>query len=223
MGNPREPLTLDSTYHIYNHAVGDDLFFREEKNYYFFMGKFCKWILPVADVLSYCLIPNHFHFCLRIKSQAELTLIFQDKLSRKMGMRKMQAPVGEMLERLVMEQFSHCFNSYAQAYNKCYNRMGSLFKESFQRKIIDSDEYLKDIICYIHNNPVNHRLVSHPSHWKHSSFNDLFIDKETIFRKNEVIQIFDNLENLLAVHELASEHPWKPPKNFREQYPNLAS
>ena len=72
MGNPRDPLTFESTFHIYNHAVGEDLFFREEENYRFFMEKFSKWILPVSKVSAYCLIPNHFHFCLRVKSKSEL-------------------------------------------------------------------------------------------------------------------------------------------------------
>ncbi len=211
MGNPRQPLTFDTIYHVYNHAVGEDRFFREEKNYYFFMQKVCKWILPISDILSYCLIPNHFHFCLKIKSQIEIKEILHQKLSRKMGMNSKWKLESDALERLIIEQFSNCFNSNAHAYNKSYNRVGSLFKESFQRKEILNDEYLKDLICYIHNNPVKHRMVKHPSHWKHSSFNDLFVCEPTILKRSEVINVFDSVENLLALHKLPLIHTGRHP------------
>jgi putative transposase len=206
MGNPRDPLTFETTYHIYNHAVGDDRFFREEKNYYFFMGKFIRWIKPVTDVLSYCLIPNHFHFCLRVKSKEALAIVFEEKVKTKINRTGALDFESNVLEKLVAEQFSHCFNSYAQAYNKEYDRMGSLFKESFQRKIVDSDDYLRDLICYIHNNPLKHGLVSNPSYWKHSSFNDLFLKTPTIIQREEVIQMFDSLVNLEYVHRNAAKY-----------------
>ncbi len=84
MGNPREPLIFDTTYHIYNHAVGQDRFFRTAENYFFFMQKMIEWILPVTDILAYCLIPNHFHFCLRIKSKPELQIYFEEKVIKKL-------------------------------------------------------------------------------------------------------------------------------------------
>ncbi len=200
MGNPRDPLTFDDTFHIYNHAVGKDCFFREERNYYFFMEKFIKWILPVINVLAYCLVPNHFHFCLRIRSRQELLDYFGDKLRHRGGKDISRIKENEILEKLVNEQFSHCFNSFAQAYNHKYSRMGSLFKESFQRKQVTSDDYLRTLICYINNNPVHHRMVEHPAHWKHSSYNELFSDQPTIIERKEVIDLFDTLENLEFVH-----------------------
>ena len=205
MGNPREPLAFDTTYHIYNHAVGQDRFFRNEDNYYFFMQKIIKWVLPVSDILAYCLIPNHFHFGLRVKSKQELKILFEEKIMKKLGPEPSLVLENEFLEKLVIDQFSHCFNSYAQAYNKKYDRMGSLFKESFQRKIVDSDDYLRTLICYINNNPVNHGLVSHPSHWKFSSYNDLFLDEPTIIQKEEILNLFDSMVNLEYVHLMAAK------------------
>src|SRR5688572_6417773 len=114
MGNPRDPLTLDSTFHIYNHAVGKDRFFREEINYGFFMSKCVKWIIPVSDLLSYCLIPNHFHLVCRIKSRVELEILFQEKLNIRIDhVQNINKSPVTILEKLVNEQFSHCFNSYA--------------------------------------------------------------------------------------------------------------
>ena len=45
--------------------------------------------------------------------------------------------------------------SYAMYYNKKYQREGSLFKDRFKSKIVDSDRYLKTVSLYIHNNPTD--------------------------------------------------------------------
>lgn len=219
MGCLRDFLEPDKFYHIYNHANGDDKLFREERNYSFFMQKIEKYIVPCCDIYSYCLIPNHFHFALRVKSEHELIKIWEDKLDKKLS--KLILPptllknpsgfiVGDelvlsrlktsMIEKLLSEQFSHCFNSYVQAYNKVYNRMGSLMKERFQRKNVDSERYLKSLICYIHNNPVNHGIVKSPSNWSHSSYNTLFTDDPTFIKRTEVIELFGSIENLVAEH-----------------------
>lgn len=50
MANPRESFESDAIYHIYNHGNGDDLIFRENKNYRFFLERFRKYISPIAKV-----------------------------------------------------------------------------------------------------------------------------------------------------------------------------
>ena len=56
-----------TTYHIYNHANGDDSIFWEQDNYRFFLEKYVKYINPVADTFAYCLMRNRFHLMVRIK------------------------------------------------------------------------------------------------------------------------------------------------------------
>ncbi|MCK5209465.1 MAG: hypothetical protein KAQ79_15630, partial [Cyclobacteriaceae bacterium] len=60
------PFLTSTTYHIYNHANGDDNIFREQDNYRFFLEKYVKYINPVADTFAYCLMRNHFHLMVRI-------------------------------------------------------------------------------------------------------------------------------------------------------------
>ena len=55
-------------YHIYNRACGDEKIFVEERNYRFFMDLFEERMFEYVDLICYCLIPNHFHFLVRIKS-----------------------------------------------------------------------------------------------------------------------------------------------------------
>ncbi len=61
-------LQFETYYHIYNHANGDDNLFREEKNYRFFLRKYHQHIDVIADTLAWCLMPNHFHLLVKIKS-----------------------------------------------------------------------------------------------------------------------------------------------------------
>jgi putative transposase len=59
----------------------------------------------------------------------------------------------------VSKQFSNLFSSCAQAFNKQQKRMGNLFISNFKRRKITSEEYLTNVIKYIHLNAVTHGLV----------------------------------------------------------------
>ena len=60
-------------YHIYNHAAGGRYLFRKAENYHFFLGLYDKYIDTVADTYAWVLMPNHFHFLVKIKSKEEIT------------------------------------------------------------------------------------------------------------------------------------------------------
>lgn len=79
MANPREPFEPDTIYHVYNHGNGNELIFRESENYRFFLKQFKIYISHIAWIYAYCLMPNHFHFLLRIKSEDILVEHFKEK------------------------------------------------------------------------------------------------------------------------------------------------
>jgi len=66
-------------YHLFNRGNNKENIFIETKNYYYFLERFKKYILPIADVYSYCLLKNHFHLLLRIKDRPELPEKFKNK------------------------------------------------------------------------------------------------------------------------------------------------
>jgi putative transposase len=134
MGSPRIPLEPGGVYHICNHAVGSDIIFREDENFYFFLKKFSGRIASFADVLSYCLMPNHFHFVIRIKN--DLEMLWHGKANKK------KLKHAEFYDQIITTQFANLFNSYVHAFNRKYFRQGTLLKESFQRKRITTNEYL---------------------------------------------------------------------------------
>ena len=195
----KTPLEPDKYYHIYNHAVGRDNLFRSDENFNYFLQKYKYYISSVADTFAYCLMPNHFHLAVRIKSRKELI----DFFSTRQGLKTLDGLEldGLELNKQISLQFGHLFNSYAQSFNKQQKRKGSLFEKNFERKHINSDEYFRSLMHYIHYNPVHHKFVEDLRDWKHSSFSSFFSAKATQLQREEVIDWFGNKENLYAHHQ----------------------
>jgi len=78
--------------------------------------------------------------------------------------------------------------------------MGSLFKNRFNREPIEDENYLKKVIIYIHNNPVEAGFVKKQSEWKYSSYNSIISNKTTLLKRREVIELFEDLENFIFCH-----------------------
>ena len=67
-----QTLEFDRYYHIYNRGVNSCSLFEENSNFEHFLHLYEKYILPVADTFAYCLMPNHFHFLVKIKKEKEI-------------------------------------------------------------------------------------------------------------------------------------------------------
>ncbi|RLD67777.1 MAG: transposase [Bacteroidetes bacterium] len=197
------PLEPDKYYHIYNHANGSDNLFVEKDNYRYFIEKYKRHISPIADTFSYCLMPNHFHFAIRIKCNEKLFEHYNLKASKKHSRNLLTKNdwSSDYAEQFLSQQFSNLFTNYAQALNKQQGRRGSLFAPNFERKLIDSDEYLRNIILYIHSNPISHGFVDKVNQWKHSSYNSFIENSSSFIKVNEVIACFDDLANFIAIHQ----------------------
>ena len=187
------PLQMGLYYHIFNRGNNRENIFREERNYYFFMQRYAKYIEPVADTYAYCLLQNHFHFLVRIKTEEEQEEYFA----------KTQTP--KVLETFrVLEpsqQFSNLFNAYAKAFNKTYNRTGSLFEHPFGRVEVTTDAYFIQLIAYIHQNPQRHGFVDDFRDWPFSSFHALASEQQTRLQRDDVLDWFSGLEGFFAYHE----------------------
>ncbi|MEM9776697.1 MAG: transposase, partial [Chloroflexota bacterium] len=58
-------------YHIYNRGNNGENIFIEAKNYSYFLRLYIKHIELVAFTYAYCLLRNHFHFLVRVKTDEE--------------------------------------------------------------------------------------------------------------------------------------------------------
>jgi REP element-mobilizing transposase RayT len=185
-----EPLLHGQYYHIYNCGINGEPLFREETNYKHFLRLYEKYIEPVADTFAWCLMGNHFHLLVRIKDVDNINT--PDRV---------QNPVrGKHTPKPPHLYFSHLFNSYTQAYNKMYSRHGSLFERPFKRKHIDSEAYLKQVVIYIHNNPVHHGFCNHPVEYGWSSYLTCISEKPTKIKRETVLEWFETNDHFGPAH-----------------------
>jgi len=54
-------------YHIYNQGNNRQRIYYSRENYLFFIRKLRTHILPFADILAWCLMPNHFHLMVEVR------------------------------------------------------------------------------------------------------------------------------------------------------------
>jgi len=132
-------------------------------------------IFQVADTFAWVLMPNHFHFLVRINNKANI-------------------------KTTPSLQFSKLFNAYAQAFNKQEERHGALFERPFKRKLVEDEDYLRDLILYIHNNPVHHGFCEKPEDYLWSSYHSYLSEEPAKLQRKLVISLFDDIANFKYVH-----------------------
>lgn len=181
-----DQLQPSTYYHIFNHANGDEDLFREPENYRYFLQQYYKHINRIADTYAYCLMPNHFHLLVRIKTKEAITAHLP-------GFKNL---AGVAASNLLSKQFSNFFNGYSKAFNKKYERRGSLFLKNFTKKSILQKDYLSGVILYIHLKPVRHGFTHRPEHWNWSSFHNFHLE-----RLSFLTALFENPENYFRLHE----------------------
>jgi putative transposase len=198
-----EPLSFGNYYHIYNRGINSCNLFSEPDNYEYFLSLYDKYISPVADTFAWVLMPNHFHFLVSIKDESEIVVASStpDRVPNPVkGVETDHPKIGNP-----SQQFSKLFNSYAQAFNKRTSRHGNLFERPFKRKIIDNEWYLKQVILYIHNNPVHHGFCIHPMEYPWSSYLSCVSVKPTKINRDKVIGWFDDQANFKYMHDQKME------------------
>ncbi len=132
------PLLYDTYYHLYNRGNNRENIFIQERNYAYFLELYFKHIEPVAETFAYCLLRNHFHLLVRVKSEQEILAYLQTlKVSPAKPLGSLSLEPG-----YPSRKFSDFFNAYAKAINKAYGRTGSLFEHPFHRVLIGSDRQL---------------------------------------------------------------------------------
>lgn len=151
------------TYHIYNRS--NEIVFKRDYNYSFFLEKFKKHILPFADVLAYCLMPNHFHIMVQVNAEGAKP---SDEQYRN-------------TTQLLSKNIGLLLSSYTQAINKQENRRGSLFAHKTKAKQLNNfgeykgvsqNDYSLTCFNYIHQNPINTKIVNKTKDWEFSSYKD---------------------------------------------------
>jgi REP element-mobilizing transposase RayT len=164
MPRRQTPFVPDVYYHFYNRGNNRQAIFFESDNYLYFLSGIKKYLLPVVNIVAYCLMPTHYHILVRVKPQtSEVSL----RVSR------------------AMQKF---LISYTKAINKRFARVGSLFQGQFQVKPIQTYPHLLNLCVYIHANPVKDGLVALPEDWIYSNYLDWLGQRDGRLIEREFIQ-----------------------------------
>jgi len=209
-------------YHIYNQGNNGENLFYNDNNYIYFLQKLDHYLSDFVDLYAFCLMPNHFHLLIKIKTLEELEenskeRVIEFELVKSLKLNKFEERLAvsskpvkfQKLNRFdqstayslfISNQFRLFFMSYSKSINKQNGRRGSLFREIFKRKEIDSLLYLQQTVIYIHRNPLHHGLESNFTNYRWSSYDRVLKEKATKLKKNDVLEWFEDKDNYRYVH-----------------------
>ena len=184
-------------YHIFNRGINGGEIFLNDDNRLFFLQKVSLYLLPVAEIYAYCLMPNHFHFVIRIKEWTE------NNFAKVPNFGKVEHGL-HAEKSIASKQFAKLISSYTQAFNKYHNRHGNLFERPFKRKRITSEDYLRKAIVYIHRNPIN--IGENIEEYRFSSFRRIISESKTAVQADEVLTLFGTVDNFKYLHRCENDY-----------------
>lgn len=173
----KTPLHPDRFYHIFNRGINGMAVFFEEKNYQYFLKQYAKYTFPFVETYAYCMLKNHYHILIRVRSEKEIAEVIKKDLHKPPSWH-------------VSNGFSSFLQSYTRAINKMYKRTGALFETPFKRIEVGDEIYFTRLIAYIHGNPQKHKLVKDFRDYPFSSYHAHLFDKTTKLERNKVLNWF---------------------------------
>lgn len=194
----------DAIYHVYNRTIDRKPMFKSDENYAFFIRQFDKYLSEYVKIYAYNLLGNHFHFMIQINDLTDLTVLKSEKnlatfesQTDLTTFEKFSNLKTKTTHDIVSHQFKKFFQSYAMAFNKQHNRIGTLFQTPFKRVRVEDENYLCELASYIITNAQKHNLVKDFKDWKWSSYKNTISDRNSKLLKEDLINYFDNKENFI--------------------------
>ena len=143
---PRHPRLFvpGATYHVYCRVARGEFVFGQPNE----VAEFVKIARPVRDldgwkILAWCLMGNHYHL---------VTATGTVPLWRSMA----------RLQRRV-----------ARGFNRRQQYLGRLWQSRYRARVIDSQEYFRQVVSYVHLNPVAAGITNDPAEYPHSGHSEI--------------------------------------------------
>lgn len=117
-------------YHVMERGIERRKIFLKSGDYKDFLSRLEAGLDKTGSkCLAWCLMPNHFHL-----------LVLRG-----------ERPLAELMRRVM--------TGYAVGFNIRYRRSGHLFQNRYKAVLCDADEYLLELVAYIHLNPARAKIV----------------------------------------------------------------
>ena len=143
---PRKPRLFvpDATYHVYCRVARGEFVFEDP----FEAEAFVDVVRLAGDlhgwkVLAWCLMANHYHLVVKTSS----------------------IPLWRTMQRLQ--------SNVAREFNRRRRYLGRLWQSRYRARLIDSQDYFRQVISYVHLNPVAAAIVKDPADYPNSGHREI--------------------------------------------------
>ncbi len=133
---PRRPRLFvpGAIYHVYCRVARGEFVFDE----YDEAVEFIETLRKVRDldgltIFAWCLMGNHYHLVLRTREIA------------------------------LWRTMARLQGSFSRSYNRRHRYLGRLWQCRYRARVIDTDEYFRQVVAYVHLNPASARIVDDPA------------------------------------------------------------
>lgn len=175
----------DGIYHVYNRGINKQDIFLDKRDYATFLYFLKQYLLSEEklkliegpslnkltrgrrnfsdeiELLSYCLMPNHFHLMIKQKGRRD------------------------------MSEFLRCLlTNYSMYFNSRYKRIGTIFQGRYKAILVKDDNYLLHLSRYIHMNPkelIEGRTLNRLLEYEWSSYAEYLGKRDTEWVKPKLI------------------------------------
>ena len=172
-----------ASYHVFNRTSAKQLMFRNPGNNIFFLEKFNQYLGSYVEVLSWCLIPNHFHFLIRIKEADDMPPLPEDK----------------DLHTILTRKFKNFFISYSMSLKKMFDLPGNVFAQKYKHVRLYTEKDVRYVLLYIHRNPQHHGVGEWQTYlW--SSYPQLMVSSEKDEKVRFVLGLFGGRDGFEKAH-----------------------
>jgi len=141
MPRPLRPIDDGLIYHVINRGNNRQAVFRKDGDFRAFLETLAKLKeRKPFELYGYCLLNNHFHLLIRPR----------------------ETSISRIMQSLLV--------SHTQRYHKHYHSGGHVWQGRFKSPVLQSDEHLLTVLCYIEANPLRAGLVERAEDYLYSSY-----------------------------------------------------
>jgi REP element-mobilizing transposase RayT len=143
---PRHPRLFipGATYHVYCRVARGEFVFDDDSE----ATEFVEVLREVRDldgwtILAWCLMGNHYHLVVKTRN-----VDLWRSMARLQG-------------------------GFSRAYNRRHRYLGRLWQSRYRARVVDTNEYFRQVVAYVHLNPVSAGIVDDPSDYVFSGHREI--------------------------------------------------